>query len=247
MKKNAIHCAIQFLTRLPVPALRDFRPDAISRAAMWFPLVGHLIGAISAGLFLLASQIWSGAVPALLAIGAGVAVTGALHEDGLADTADGLGGGRTREQRLAILKDSRIGTYGMLALLLGIGLRVAALAAMPVMLAALTLVVAHGAGRAVAVLAMATTRYAGTVDAAKIAPSNVRSSEAAFALTWGLLPLLVLPWPAAPFALLLMIVACGLLLWRAQHLLGGTTGDILGAVEQLAEIAVLLAGASLVA
>jgi adenosylcobinamide-GDP ribazoletransferase len=243
---NGLHCAIQFLTRLPVPALRDFQPDAISRAAKWFPLVGHLVGATTAAILLVSAQIWSGAVPALLAIGAGILLTGALHEDGLADTADGLGGGRTREQRLAIMKDSRIGTYGMLALLLGVALRVAALASMPVGLAALTLFVAHGAGRAIAVLAMATTRYAGAIDAAKIAPSNVRAGETGFALAWGLLPLLLLPWPAALVALLLMLAAVGLLLLRAQRALGGTTGDVLGAVEQLTEIAVLLAGASIV-
>ncbi|GIL38702.1 adenosylcobinamide-GDP ribazoletransferase [Roseiterribacter gracilis] len=243
---NQLHCALQFLTRLPLPPLRDFQPDAISRAAKYFPLVGHLVGAVSASVLLLAAQIWSGAVPALLAIGVGMLLTGALHEDGLADTADGFGGGRTREQRLAIMKDSRIGTYGMLALGLGIALRVAALATMPPSLAALSLVVAHGAGRAIAVLAMATTEYAGAIDAAKIAPSNVRIGEASFALAWGLLPLLLLSWPAPIFALLLIASACGLLLWRAQRAIGGTTGDVLGAVEQLAEIAVLLAGASLV-
>jgi adenosylcobinamide-GDP ribazoletransferase len=107
-------CALQFLTRLPVPSFVDFQSDWITRAARYYPLVGILVGAISAGVLLAGGQVWSGLLPALLAVAAGVLVTGGFHEDGLADTADGLGGGQAPARRLEIMKDSRVGTYGVL-------------------------------------------------------------------------------------------------------------------------------------
>ena len=121
-------CAVGFLTRLPTPASREFEPGWIGRSARWFSLVGQIVGVLAAVVFLAAGRFWDGAAPAVLAIGAGVWITGAFHEDGLADTADGLGGGTTPQARLAIMKDSRIGTYGVLALVLSVGLRIAALA-----------------------------------------------------------------------------------------------------------------------
>ena len=147
-------CAVQFLTRVPTPALRGFESDWISRSARYFPLVGMLVGGVCAAVFWGAAQLWSGWLPALLAIAAGVLVTGAFHEDGLADTADGLGGGSTLAKRLTIMKDSRIGTYGALALGLVLALKAAALAELPAGLGAWALVAAHAGGRGAAVLAM---------------------------------------------------------------------------------------------
>ena len=86
-------CAVQFLTRIPVPELKGFQADWVSRSARYFPLVGQLVGAISAGVFWGTSLIWPAPVAAILALAAGVLITGAFHEDGLADTFDGLGGG----------------------------------------------------------------------------------------------------------------------------------------------------------
>ncbi|WP_292057113.1 adenosylcobinamide-GDP ribazoletransferase, partial [Brevundimonas sp. UBA5936] len=121
-------CALQFLTRLPTPPLRDFQPEWIQQSARWFPLVGQVVGLIAAAILYGAAQVWSPWIAALLAVAAGVALTGGFHEDGLADTADGLGGGQTRARRLEIMKDSRLGSYGALTLGLTLALRVAALA-----------------------------------------------------------------------------------------------------------------------
>ena len=125
---DPILAALMLLTRLPVRVARPMAPAAFARAYGWFPAVGALVGAVG-GLVLWGA---GGAVPplaaALLAVAAQVLLTGGLHEDGLADVADGFGGGRDRERRLAIMRDSRIGTYGALALVLGVGLRVALLA-----------------------------------------------------------------------------------------------------------------------
>jgi adenosylcobinamide-GDP ribazoletransferase len=103
--------AVQFLTRLPVPHLDGFAPEWLDRSVKYFPLAGILVGAICAAVLLAASTLWSGVMPALLAVAAGMAATGAFHEDGFGDFFDAMGGA-TRESRLAIMKDSRLGTFG---------------------------------------------------------------------------------------------------------------------------------------
>ena len=114
--------AVQLLTRVPTPGIAGFQPDWVARSARYYPLVGALVGAVAALVLLGAARLWTGALPALLAVAGGVLLTGAFHEDGLADAADGLGGGATRERRLHIMKDSRIGSYGALALGVVLGL-----------------------------------------------------------------------------------------------------------------------------
>ena len=234
-------CAVQFLTRLPVPSFADFEPDWITRSARYFPLVGVGVGAICALVLLAAGQLWTGPLPALLAISAGVLVTGGFHEDGLADTADGLGGGQTPERRLQIMKDSRIGTYGVLALGLVLAIKVAALAETPLATAALALVAAHGAGRTAAVAVMMLGRHVSDPASAKYkpAPQGVRPLELLAAAVTGLWPLALLGLPglvgAAVGGLLALLLAV-----TARRLIGGHTGDVLGGIEQACELGVLL-------
>jgi adenosylcobinamide-GDP ribazoletransferase len=241
-------CALQFLTRLPAPSFADFQPDWITRAARYYPLVGILVGAISAGVLLAAGQLWSGPLPALLAIAAGVLITGGFHEDGLADTADGLGGGQTPARRLEIMKDSRVGTYGVLALGLVLAIKVAALAALPLATAALTLVAAHGAGRVAAVGVMVLGRHVSDRDDAKYkpAPDGVRPSELLVAAVLGLGPLALLGWAGLAGAAIGAVLAT-LLALTARRLIGGYTGDVLGGVEQVGELGVLLGVSAMLA
>ena len=236
-------CATQFLTRLPTPS-PGWSDDLLARSARYFPAVGLLVGGLSAAVFAVARWIWpSGALPAILAVAAGVLATGGFHEDGLADTADGLGGGQTREQRLAIMKDSRLGSYGALALGMALALRIGALAALgPPARAAAALVCAHALARAAAVLGMALLPYAADPAASKLKPAarGVRPEEVLIALTVGLAPLALLPLPAALAGLGLGTAAA---LWPAlagRRLIGGCTGDVLGAIEQACETGVLL-------
>lgn len=235
-------CAVQFLTRVPVPALRGFEPDWISRSARYFPLVGMLVGTVCAVVFWGASQLWSGWLPALLAIAAGVLLTGAFHEDGLADTADGLGGGSTPERRLEIMKDSRIGTYGALGLGLVLALKAAALATLPPALGAWTLVAAHAAGRGAAVLTMRVLTYVRDIDAGKWkpAPTDLGFWEVLTALTIAALPLVLSPGGVALGGLALGAGLALVLALAAWRLLGGYTGDVLGAVEQVFELGFML-------
>ena len=234
--------ALQFLTRLPAPRF-DPGPDWVARAAPYYPAVGWLVGAIAAAALFGVAQLWPGLPAAVIALAVGFAVTGGFHEDGLADTADGLGGGQTPTRRLEIMKDSRTGTFGALALWTGLTLKAALLAPLAPTKAALCLLAAHGAARAFPVVVMATLRYAGDAEAAKLKPVGigVRPHEALIALALGLAPLPFLqPLPQAALGVGLATVGAMALALLARRLIGGYTGDVLGAVEQIAEMALLL-------
>lgn len=242
-------CAVQFLTRIPVPPLAGFEPDWITRSARYYSLVGQLVGAVSALVLLAAGQLWGAGVAVILALGAGLLLTGAFHEDGLADTADGLGGASTPERRLAIMKDSRIGAYGVVALAVVLGLKAAALTDLEPSAAALALVAAHGMARAAAVVVMRFGVYAPAGEAGKWSPSGRRVTTgemlAALALTaW---PLLVLPVVTVGIGLALGALAAAVMAYTARRLIGGYTGDVLGAVEQVFEVGFLLGAAALLA
>jgi adenosylcobinamide-GDP ribazoletransferase len=231
------------MTRLPLPSV-PFEPDWLPRAAKYFPAIGIGIGLFSGAVLLVAARLWPQPIPAVLAIAAGLLLTGALHEDGLADAADSLGG-RTREQRLAIMKDSRLGSYGALALLVCLGLQAASLAVLPALSAAAALVGAHAGGRLAAVLVMAAQSYAGDRAAAKVEHAEDRPSrrEQVVALVFGLAPLFLLgPGPAVAAALL-AAGAGALAAFRLCRVLRGYTGDVLGAVIAMTQTAFLLGAA----
>ena len=235
-------CAIQFLTRLPVPPLKGFETDWLTRSARYFPLVGQVVGALGALVLLAASQVWSPWIAALLAMGSGLLLTGALHEDGLADSADGLFGGRTREARVAIMKDSRIGAFGVLALGMVLALKVAGLAALAPTAAVVALIGAHGFGRAAAAVTMWATPYAPAGRPTRWTPTTagVQGWEAAVAVGLSLWPLALMGPRAAIAAVLGGALASATGARLAKRRLGGHTGDVLGAVEQLGEVGFLL-------
>jgi len=239
-------CATQFLTRAPTPGLKTFSPDWITRSARYFPLVGQGVGLVCAGVLLIGDRLWSAPVGAILALVAGLLITGALHEDGLADTADGLGGGPTPERRLEIMKDSRIGVYGVCALVGALALKAALLAQTPG--AASLLLAVHGLGRAAAVVVMRLTPYAPGGAPGKWTPSarGVQTGEVVVALLIAAWPLLLLSGAAAALCGLATgtLLAAGLAL-AARRLIGGHTGDVLGAVEQVFEVGFLLGAAAL--
>jgi adenosylcobinamide-GDP ribazoletransferase len=237
--------AVQVLTRLPVPHAGGFSEEWMERGVKYFPLVGALVGAICAAVLVLSSKLWAGTLPAILTVAAGIAITGGLHEDGFADFFDAMGGA-TREARLAIMKDSRLGTYGVLALGAGIGIKVSALAALPIAVAAAALLAAHAGARLAAVGIISMLPYAGGISAAKIKPlgHGITAADLIIASAFGVLPLLLLPTPFALSGLFAALVSAALAVVAAQRLLGGYTGDVLGAVEQVFEIAFLLGAAA---
>ncbi len=233
--------AVQVLTRLPVPRMQGFAERWMERGVKYFPLTGAIVGAVCALILFGASHLWHGVLPAIITVAAGILITGGLHEDGFADFFDSMGGA-TREARLAIMKDSRIGTYGALALGAGVAIKIFALAGLPLWTAAAGLVAAHAGGRLAAVAVISLLPYAGGISAAKIKPlgRGVTRADLAIAGVFGLLPLLLLP---AAFAFPALAAGAGAALIAAlgaRRLLGGYTGDVLGAVEQIYEIAFLL-------
>lgn len=243
-------CAVQFLTRIPTPQLAGFQPEWIQQSARYFPLVGQIVGGLSALVLYGAAQVWSPWVAALLAVATSVVLTGGFHEDGLADTADGLGGGQTRARRLEIMKDSRLGSYGALALGLTLALRVAALVMvmqLSAALAAAVLLAAHGLGRAAAVGAMTVMPYGGDPHMAKEGrPDRASLLGLTVATVLALWPLVLLPPAAGAAGVALGLLVGAVPAWLAWRLIGGRTGDVLGAVEQAFEIGFLLAVAGLV-
>jgi adenosylcobinamide-GDP ribazoletransferase len=236
----AFRLALGFLTRLPVGG--RYTPARMAAATAWLPAAGLLIGLLAAAVFLAASRLFPPAPALLLATAATLLLTGALHEDGLADTADALAA-PTPERALAIMRDSRIGAYGALALGLTFALRIAALAAMPPALAATALVAAHGASRAAPVLVIATSRYVRPEGAATFTAAGVSPRRLALALATALLCLALVALAAGPAAALgaLLALAAAQAASRAlTRRLGGYTGDTLGAAQQLAETALPL-------
>ena len=230
--------AVQFLTRIPVPAFA-FDARTLPRAAAFFPLVGAALGAIAGFAYRLLAAHLPTTVAAIVATALLVALTGALHEDALADCADAFGLPRTRERMLAILHDSAIGSFGACALVLSLAARIACVAslpgarAVPVLIAALTL--SRWAVLPLTLLPAATTGGRGSTLARQVSPGAF-----AFAtIAAGTILFFTLGTASVAPALAAMFVITGSALYF-QHRLGGTTGDCFGATVQLVEITVLL-------
>jgi adenosylcobinamide-GDP ribazoletransferase len=233
------------LTRFPV-ATEPAGPGAIAAAGWAFPLVGGAIGLLCACVFLVAGMLGlTAGLAALLAVGSGIAATGALHEDGLADTADGFGGGDTRERKLAIMRDSAHGTFGVVALVLSVGLRATAIAAIgdPVS-AGLALIAAHAASRGLLPVAMRSLRPARADGLGAAAGRPSRAVAGAAALIGLAVALTTLGPLTGALALLLAAAAVALAGMLARRQIGGYTGDVLGCFQQIGEIAMLLVAAA---
>jgi len=225
--------ALQFLTRIPITLRRE---PSLERTVMWFPLAGALIGAIVGGT---AAALWFVVSPLLagvLAVVVGLLVTGAFHEDGLGDIADAFGGGWTVERRLEILKDSRHGTYGVAAMCASIVVRMVALGSLTGPLQMFTAAVAaHTMGR-VAAVAMAGTMRLVTHSGlgADYGRGTTRGRAVAGTCSGVAVTVIAVGWHAAPLvaAAFVAVATVGVL---ARRKIGGISGDVLGATEQVAE------------
>ena len=235
--------ALAYFTRLPVPGWVAFAPEKLGQAARFLPLVGWVVAAIGAAVFWLAAQVLPVDIAVVLSMAATVRVTGAFHEDGWADTCDGLGGGWTKARVLEIMKDSRIGSFGAIGLVLLLLGKYNALIDLgaehdyPLVAA---LLVAHPLSRLAAVSLMAVLDYARADDSSKSAPVARRLSAAELGLAslFGVLPL---PLLNPQEALAALLATAGVTLWALRTFarrLGGYTGDCLGATQQLAEVAI---------
>ena len=241
--------AFALLTRLPLPSMRT-RPEVKLGDYVWaFPIVGFVVAHIGVFVLFLARENGvSASLSALMVIAATVLATGALHEDGLADFCDGIGGGRTRERKLEIMRESSIGSYGAVGLFLVLAARWAALSSLTdPHAAAVALVLAHTLGRGLLAIVITLWRPARTDGlAASGADCNVFSSGAAIALAT-VAAIALAGWPLGLAALALGVLAVLITGLVAARYLGGYTGDVFGAAEQLAEVAILVVFASALA
>ncbi|MED5617417.1 adenosylcobinamide-GDP ribazoletransferase [Janthinobacterium sp. P210005] len=239
--------ALQFFTRLPIPRWVGFEPAWLQHASRYFPLVGVVVAAISGAVYLLASWLLPSAVAVLLAVAAGIYLTGAFHEDGFADMCDGFGGGLTRERVLEIMKDSRIGAYGAIGIVCLLAIKCAALVSLPPVVIVATLCIAHPLSRLAAVSLIRFMDYARDEGKSKPLAQEMRTGEFIIATVCGLLPAIacgalgIFDWATLVFAVVVAAAAAFWLGRKCQRRLQGYTGDCLGAVQQVAEVAVYLA------
>lgn len=240
--------ALGYFTRVPVPAWVGFAPHYLHAAARYFPLIGVLVGAVGALVTWVTLQWWPPGVAVLLGMAATLLLTGAFHEDGLADCVDAFGGAWQREDVLRIMHDSRIGAFGAIALVVALLLKwqllvTIALKGGPAVLAA-TLVAGHAASRAMAVSYLATLDYVRAEGKAKPVAQRLSPRGLAMVCVTGAAPLACLsPWfaVASVAALLALRVVLGRYFVRR---IGGYTGDCLGMAQQLAESLIYLLGAA---
>lgn len=244
--------AIQFLTRLPVPGLSRLRADDVQagllRAVMWFPLAGGLIGLVSAGVLIAALELWPRLAAVLVTLIVEARLTGAFHEDAVADFCDGFGGGSTPQRIHEIMKDSRIGAYGSMGLMLALGSRAALLVALPEHLILPALVASSAFGRWLAVVPKAVLPSPPGIEglASRIVEGTGRRQLAAASLV--VLPF-VLPFAwLAPVATIGALLAAAVFIWWLcaflhRHL-GGVTGDCLGFAAYTGQLLLLLAASA---
>lgn len=241
---NIFLSAVMFLTRLPVSHFVKYDPEHLSKSTLYFPIVGAFVGSIGAASLLLASLKCSPTLAVLASMTATILLTGAFHEDGLADSADGFGGGYTKERILEIMKDSRIGTYGAIALWLFLTaklLLITEIFKQENSLARSTLVAAHMLGRYSSLPLIFMLDYARSEStsskpfAEKMSPKRlvVASLYTAGLCTWLLKENAII---AFGMCLLITILARNFFVKR----IGGITGDALGAANQLVELGIYL-------
>ena len=234
--------AVQYFTRLPVPAWVGHSQALLDDSVRYFPAVGLVVGAVGAAVFLAAHTLWPVTIAVAVSMIATLLATGAFHEDGLADAVDGLGGSLDRGRALSIMKDSRIGVFGAVAVGMALLLKFATLSAVPASKAALLLVAGHAVSRLGAVILMASLPYVRDIDESRSKPLVQRVSplSVAIASVTGIVSLVPLRLAGA---IGLVAVALVCLVWRAylERRLGGYTGDCLGAAQQIGECVFYLA------
>ncbi|MFB6457648.1 adenosylcobinamide-GDP ribazoletransferase [Chitinophaga sp. Hz27] len=238
--------ALMFYTRLPVTVSEPYDPESLNKATRYLPLVGWITGGFMLLVVWALGDIAPKTLTALLCICVSVWVTGAFHEDGFADMCDGFGGGWTKERILEIMKDSRIGTYGMLGLLLLIATKLVSLMCLPLHVLMMAIIAAQPLSRFTAITIIYTQQYVREDELSKAKPiaKGITGADMVIASFFGITPFLAVTFLLHNYSLLLTIPALVLVrMYMARLMLkwiGGYTGDCLGAVQQVAETVIYL-------
>ena len=228
--------AVMFLTRIPVRL--EYSDANFNQSVRYFPLVGLIVGLFTASILGLALPVFALPVSVLLSMIAGFMLTGALHEDGFADSCDALGGGWSKDEVLSILKDSRLGSYGVVGLISLLGLKWLALVELEYSTLVLALICAHPLSRGFAVSYFYDMDYVQDPESSKSRPlaTKMKERDLLIPLTTAVLPALIwLKLNVIPLLVILYLVRSG---WKRYllHRIDGYTGDTLGASQQLFEI-----------
>jgi len=236
-----------FYTRIPCPRWVDHNASNLNEATRYFPLIGWIVASVSWLFFFLSRYIFSVEVSLLFSMVAGILVTGAFHEDGWADVCDGFGGGWTKEKILAIMKDSRVGTYGVTGLIFMLALKffsLQQLAIVPLYIFLLIGIVAHALSRLAAVLVMFTSVYVREDADSKAKPvaQQLKPRNLLMACVWVAMPLALLVYYDVIFLLIIIpvMLITSYLRWYFIKWIGGYTGDCLGATQQVNEVVIYL-------
>lgn len=234
--------ALTFLTRIPAPTCVPFKAEYLNSAAHYFPLVGLLIATISIAAYWLALPLYGHLLAILLSIAATVFLTGAFHEDGFADFCDGFGGGWEKIQILAIMKDSRLGTYAALGIGLLIACKVQLLNLCPSYAIPMLIIIGHTSSRALAASYLFNYPYVQDTETSKVKPlaTAMSGKSLIFTCLCGLLPLMLLPLTAIASVVIALLIFRSSYGFYLKKKLGGYTGDCLGAAQQMSELLIYL-------
>ncbi|MCO4293828.1 adenosylcobinamide-GDP ribazoletransferase [Solitalea sp. MAHUQ-68] len=247
---NLFLTAIMFYTRIPCPKWVDHRAEYLNRATVYLPIVGWLVGGTCALVFWLSSFLFPATLSILLSMISGILLTGAFHEDGFGDVCDGFGGGWTKQRILEIMKDSRVGAYGVIGIVLMLAVKFFGLNAINPLIIPFVIIISHSLSRATALSFIYTHEYSRENEDSKAKPVAQKLPLISFllAIFWGLFPLLIFCWWQNEWLYSLVIIPLILLHYFLgryfQKWIGGYTGDCLGATQQLAEVIIYMFFAS---
>lgn len=233
---------LMFYTRIPVPSGTGHSEDVLNKTTKYFTLVGIIVGAIGSLTFWALDFVFSSNLAIILSVIVTLFVTGAFHEDGFADTCDGFGGGYTKEKVLEIMKDSRIGTYGATGLLMILLIKFCSLSSIPVAVIPIVLISGHAFSRFWSVCMLYTQSYVRPAAQSKSKPLGHKASGNSFwiAAFFGVSPLLLLPPVSIIYISVLCLIVFMVFSSYTKRRIGGYTGDVLGATQQLCEVSFYL-------
>ncbi|WP_010521479.1 adenosylcobinamide-GDP ribazoletransferase [Aquimarina agarivorans] len=243
--KKEIHIfftALMFFTRIPCPKWVTHDPTYLQKSSRYFPLVGIVVGGIGALFFYSMQFVFSTEISLLISMASTIYTTAGFHEDGFADVCDGFGGGWTKEKILLIMKDSRLGTYGVIGLTLLLSLKFVALREMSVTKIVIAIISAHALSRFMATTLLFTHHYVQDIEKSKIKPTaqSMTVIQLVIAGIFGIAPLLLFEnvWV---FLIIIPAYASKFFLGKKfTKWIGGQTGDCAGAVQQLSEVVIYL-------
>ena len=248
--KKEIHIfftALQFFTRIPCPKWVNHDPGYLRLSSRYFSLVGIIVGCIGAMVFYLASFLFSTDISLLLSMFATIYTTGAFHEDGFADVCDGFGGGWSKEKILLIMKDSRLGTYGTIGILLLLAIKFAALRETELYYIPMLLIAGHSLSRFIATTLIYTHPYVRNTEDSKAKPAakSIPIASVYISAIFGIAPLFLFKNPCIFLTLIPMYISKMFLAHKFKKWIGGQTGDCAGAVQQLSEVVFYLTSIAL--